>query len=279
MGPCGSQVQVQLQGGHRPPPPRGLAPDLWPRQPLTLSTLQPGKHPRMSPAHSPGTLPMGPSYSLAPRQPLSPWCLQHGHSQAVPGPGAALTPTSKLPEPSSLEQGERAPRTLHGQSAVLTSPPPGERAQPTAQDDLFDSTVLLSRGPGHRMATICLGPIGPQPRLCGAEATQGWQGHSRGQRRSLHQDPALQAAGRPPRDPRPVCHYRAALNACPAAAPHTRAPQGAQCPADTHQLPQGLCCPCWGTLPKPPPTTATIQDLRKHHLHTGPLLDTPTPCS
>lgn len=167
-GPCGSQVQVQLQGGHRPPPARGLAPDLWPRQLLTLSTLQPGKHPRVSPAHGPGTLPTGPSHSLAPRQPLGPWCLQHGRSQAVPGPGAALTPTSKPPEPSSLEQGERAPRTLHGQSAMLTSPQPGERAQPTAQDDLFDCTVLLPRGPGHKMATICLGPISLQPRLRGA---------------------------------------------------------------------------------------------------------------
>lgn len=54
--------------------------------------------------------PTGPSRPLAPWQPLGPWRLQHGRSQAVPGPGAALTSTPKPPEPSSLEQGERAPR-------------------------------------------------------------------------------------------------------------------------------------------------------------------------
>ena len=63
-GPRSSQVQVQLQGRHRPPPPCGLAPDPWPCQPLSLFTLQQGEHPRASPAHSPGTLPTGPCPAL-----------------------------------------------------------------------------------------------------------------------------------------------------------------------------------------------------------------------
>lgn len=121
------------------------------------------------------------------------------------------------------------------------------------------------------MATICLGPIGPQPRLRGAGAAQGWQGHSRGQCWSLRQDPAPQAAGRPPRDPRPVCHYRAALNTCPAAAPHThwlpREPSARQTPTSS---PKGSAAPA-GT-PSPSPllprpsfktcgNTTSIQDL------------------